>query len=151
MRIDLADLTGSTAGGLHLATLGGVWQALVTGFGGIRPAGRALAVDPCLPGAWRTLRVRLRWQDRPVGLRCRHDEVAIDCDAPLLVSVRGAPAVAVAAPGAVVPLPPRAVADGFRERTADRLVAGGPLPPPAADGHGNGHGELHTKEHVRAT
>ena len=30
-RLDLDDLTGTTAGGLHLATMGGVWQALAYG------------------------------------------------------------------------------------------------------------------------
>ena len=38
-RLDLDDLTGTTAGGLHMATMGGVWQALVDGFlrGAARP------------------------------------------------------------------------------------------------------------------
>ena len=40
-RIDLDDLTGTTAGGLHLATMGGVWQALVFGFAGRAPAATA--------------------------------------------------------------------------------------------------------------
>ncbi len=35
--LDLDDLTGTTAGGLHLATMGGVWQALAFGFLGISP------------------------------------------------------------------------------------------------------------------
>jgi trehalose/maltose hydrolase-like predicted phosphorylase len=30
-RLDLDDLTGTSAGGLHVATMGGVWQALATG------------------------------------------------------------------------------------------------------------------------
>ena len=41
-RIDLDDLTGTTAGGLHLATMGGLWQALAFGFAGARAP----------PGAW---------------------------------------------------------------------------------------------------
>ena len=51
-RIDLDDLTGSTAGGLHLATMGGLWQALAFGFAGVRPRGDALVVDPRLPPEW---------------------------------------------------------------------------------------------------
>ena len=35
-RLDMDDLTGTTAGGLHLATMGGVWQALAYGFLGLR-------------------------------------------------------------------------------------------------------------------
>ena len=41
-RLDLDDLTHSTGGGLHLATLGGVWQALAWGFLGLSARG----VDP---------------------------------------------------------------------------------------------------------
>ena len=36
-RLDLDDLTGTTSGGLHLATMGGLWQALAYGFCGLRP------------------------------------------------------------------------------------------------------------------
>ena len=35
--IDLDDLTATSGGGLHLATMGSVWQALAFGFGGLRP------------------------------------------------------------------------------------------------------------------
>ena len=37
--IDLEDVTGTTAGGLHLAALAGLWQAIVFGFGGVRVTG----------------------------------------------------------------------------------------------------------------
>ena len=39
-RLDLDDLTGTTSGGLHLATMGGLWQALAYGFCGLRPGRR---------------------------------------------------------------------------------------------------------------
>ena len=44
-RLDLDNLTG-TSGGLHVATMGGVWQALTTGFLGLRPSGDVLGLDP---------------------------------------------------------------------------------------------------------
>jgi trehalose/maltose hydrolase-like predicted phosphorylase len=68
-RMDLDDLTGSTAGGLHLATMGGLWQALAFGFGGIRPRGDALLVDPRLPKEWNALEFALRFRGRPLRLR----------------------------------------------------------------------------------
>ena len=68
-RLDLDDLTGSTAGGLHLATMGGLWQALAFGFGGIRPRGDALVVDPRLPTEWNALEFALRFRGRPLRLR----------------------------------------------------------------------------------
>ena len=34
--VDLADLHGNTTDGVHVASTGGVWNALVYGFGGMR-------------------------------------------------------------------------------------------------------------------
>ena len=74
-RMDLDDLTGSTAGGLHLATMGGLWQALAFGFAGIRPRGDALLVDPRLPKEWNALEFALRFRGRPLRLRLDRDGV----------------------------------------------------------------------------
>lgn len=86
-RLDLDDLTGMTAAGLHLATLGGLWQALALGFLGLRPAGPALVVDPALPGAWEELDVRLRFRGRRLRVRAGQDAGRIDSDAPVTVAV----------------------------------------------------------------
>jgi trehalose/maltose hydrolase-like predicted phosphorylase len=75
-RIDLDDLTGSTAGGVHLATMGGLWQALVFGFGGIRPRADVLLVDPRLPKDWNALELSLRFRGRPLRLRIDRDGVS---------------------------------------------------------------------------
>jgi len=77
-RMDLDDLTGSTAGGLHLATMGGLWQALVFGFAGVRPAGGRLRVEPRLPQEWNALELCLRFRDRPLRLRLDHAGVGTD-------------------------------------------------------------------------
>ena len=74
-RLDLDDLTGSTAGGLHLATMGGLWQALAFGFAGIRPSGDRLVVDPRLPTEWNALELSLRFRNRPLRLRVDRDGV----------------------------------------------------------------------------
>ena len=68
-RLDLDDLTETTAGGLHLATMGGLWQALALGFGGIRPRGERLLVDPRLPPGWNALQFALRFRGRSLRLR----------------------------------------------------------------------------------
>jgi trehalose/maltose hydrolase-like predicted phosphorylase len=90
-RLDLDDLTATTAGGPHLATMGGVWQALTTGFAGVRPAGDALAVDPQLPAAWNGLDLRLRFRGVPLRLRAEHELVAVEADAPVRIRVGDAP------------------------------------------------------------
>ena len=81
--MDLADLTRSTAGGLHLATMGGLWQALVFGFAGVRASGGRLRVDPRLPPAWDALEVSLRFRGSPLRLRIEQDDVALSADSGL--------------------------------------------------------------------
>ncbi|MDA8312931.1 MAG: hypothetical protein M0Z46_20420 [Actinomycetota bacterium] len=88
-RIDLDDITGTTAGGLHLAAMGGVWQALAFGFLGARVEAGGLVVDPRLPSAWQQLSLRFRVRGVPVGLTASHDEVAVECAAPLRIRVAG--------------------------------------------------------------
>jgi len=76
-RLDLDDLTGSSAGGLHLATMGGLWQALAFGFGGIRPRGETLLVDPRLPTEWNALEFALRFRGRQLRLRIDRSGVTV--------------------------------------------------------------------------
>ncbi len=76
--VDLDDLTRSTASGVHLATMGGVWQALVFGFAGVRPRGNALVVDPRLPPEWGAIELRLRFRGSPLRLRIDRGGVELD-------------------------------------------------------------------------
>ena len=92
-RLDLDDLTATTAGGVHVATMGGVWQALVMGFAGVRPEREALAVDPRLPGAWNGLDLRLRFRGVPLRVRAEHELVAVDAGAPVAIRVGDTSAV----------------------------------------------------------
>ena len=78
--IDLDDLTGSTAAGLHLATMGGLWQALVLGFAGVRGSSDALIVDPRLPAAWESMAIQLRFRGARAQIRIRHDGVTVEGD-----------------------------------------------------------------------
>lgn len=93
-RIDLDDLTGTTASGIHMATAGALWQAMVMGFAGVRPAGPRLVVDPHVPAMWGALEIRLRFRGSRVRLRCTAADVDVWADPPVPVSVRGAPATA---------------------------------------------------------
>jgi alpha,alpha-trehalose phosphorylase len=49
--MDLDDLEHNTGNGLHLASLAGVWTALVAGYGGMRHTDAALRFTPRLPPA----------------------------------------------------------------------------------------------------
>ncbi len=98
-RLDLDDITGTTAGGLHLATMGGLWQALAYGFLGLHVIDGTLAVDPCLPDAWAALSLRLRVRGVRVAVLADHDTVTVTCDAPLQVRVGTRPASQCVPPG----------------------------------------------------
>ncbi len=86
-RLDMDDLTGTTAGGLHLATMGGVWQALAYGFLGLRAHAETLSVDPSLPEEWSALELRFRFHGRRVHIRAEHDSVTVRCDGSIRVRV----------------------------------------------------------------
>jgi trehalose/maltose hydrolase-like predicted phosphorylase len=84
-RVDLDDITGTTSGGVHLATMGSVWQALTFGFAGLRPDGEALAIDAARPVAWPSYEVRVTYRGTPVRVRVG-DTVVVEADGPLQVS-----------------------------------------------------------------
>jgi len=89
LRLDLDDLTGMTASGLHLGAMGGCWQAVLFGFAGIRVADGVLRIDPALPGAWSRLGLRFSCLGTHVRLDIDHDKVTIDADQPLRVRLTG--------------------------------------------------------------
>jgi trehalose/maltose hydrolase-like predicted phosphorylase len=103
-RLDLGDLTGTTSDGLHLAAMGGLWQALAQGFLGLRAIGSTLRVDRCLPEEWTTLGLRLRFLGNPVGVRAEHERVTVSCDTPLLLQVADHTPRRCEPPGISIPL-----------------------------------------------
>ena len=98
-RLDLDDLTGTTMGGLHLATMGGVWQALAYGFLGLRAHAESLSIDPSLPEEWSALELRFQFHGKRVHVRAEHDSVTVQCDGPIHVSLRDQGTVRCAGPG----------------------------------------------------
>ncbi|MBI6545264.1 MAG: glycoside hydrolase family 65 protein [Cyanobacteria bacterium NC_groundwater_1444_Ag_S-0.65um_54_12] len=60
--IDLQDTMGNAAGGVHIGAMGGLWQAIVWGFGGLQLQPDGLAFDPQLPASWQQLKFRLQWR-----------------------------------------------------------------------------------------
>lgn len=71
--LDLDDLTGTTAGGLHLATMGGVWQAVTHGMLGVRADRFGLTIDPTLPPEVGTIRHRFTFRGAVVTVEVDGD------------------------------------------------------------------------------
>jgi beta-phosphoglucomutase len=60
--IDLQNTFGNTEDGIHAASAGGVWQALVFGFGGIQLTENGPVATPHLPQNWTRLKFKLNWR-----------------------------------------------------------------------------------------
>jgi kojibiose phosphorylase len=85
---------GNAARGLHMATMGGIWQAAVMGFAGLQRRDEALRIDPHLPPGWKSVRVPLQFRGAravfDVRRRRSSDEVGITIErAPLTVLLDG--------------------------------------------------------------
>ncbi len=55
-QVDLLNVRGNARDGIHGASAGGTWQALVFGFAGLRLDENSWEVHPCLPKHWKQLR-----------------------------------------------------------------------------------------------
>ena len=63
------ELDPNSAGGIRIAGLGGLWQAIVLGFAGLDLKGDMLGIDPRLPPHWRGLSFRVCWRGRAIAIR----------------------------------------------------------------------------------
>ncbi|WP_330178590.1 hypothetical protein OHB26_18840 [Nocardia sp. NBC_01503] len=91
LRLDLDDRNGTTAGGLHMATFGGVWQAMLTGFAGVRVRDGVMRVRPMLPHRWSRLGIAFRVLGRHIRLDITPGGTTVRTDGPVVVAVGGHP------------------------------------------------------------
>jgi trehalose/maltose hydrolase-like predicted phosphorylase len=75
--IDLDDARGDTARGVHMGALGGLWQAAVFGFGGLRLDEHHLRLAPHLPSGWHSLAFRIRWRGRSLRFEARREPAEV--------------------------------------------------------------------------
>ncbi|MGY1552023.1 glycoside hydrolase family 65 protein [Microbacterium sp. A588] len=137
--VDLGDLHHNSSDGVHVASAGGVWTALVCGFGGMRDHAGELSFDPRLPAEWPSLSYPLQWQGTTLDVTLTREElrVAVRDGDPVSFTVRGEECtvtaeqdvvVALADQGPVIPGRPtlRAFQDARRE-DGTRLSASVPV------------------------
>ena len=70
--VDLLDAHGNTADGIHVASAGGTWLALVAGFGGLRDSDGDIRFSPRLPAEWERLRFRIQVREQLVEVDMTH-------------------------------------------------------------------------------
>jgi trehalose/maltose hydrolase-like predicted phosphorylase len=78
--IDLANNMGNAAGGVHIAALGGLWQAAVFGVAGVRLREDGIALDPHLLPGWREMRCSMQWRGRVLRLTLAADPARIEVE-----------------------------------------------------------------------
>ena len=91
--MDLADVAGNVSDGVHIASAGGVWMAIVFGFAGVRDHRGELSFTPHLPPNWNDLAFRLRFRDRQLRVELTHTEerYLLEEGEPVEIIVRGNP------------------------------------------------------------
>jgi trehalose/maltose hydrolase-like predicted phosphorylase len=94
--IDLAVDEGRAATGVHVGALGGLWQAAVLGFCGVRLRDGGIALDPQLPPGWSAMEFPIRWRGRRLSIRIDAEPlevaVAVLGGGDLTLSIVGGPA-----------------------------------------------------------
>ncbi|MCC2030317.1 glycoside hydrolase family 65 protein [Microbacterium sp. YMB-B2] len=137
--VDLGDLHHNASDGVHVASAGGVWTALVSGFGGMRDHGGELSFDPRLPADWPSLSFPLQWQRSALQITVTREELRVHVRSgePVTFTVRGAEywaavgtdaVIALENQGPVLPDRPRlGQFEGARREDGTRISASVPI------------------------
>jgi len=104
--VDLGNLHHNSSDGVHVASAGGVWTALVSGFGGMRDHDGLLSFDPRLPADWPELSYALQWHGSQLQVTVTREALRLEVRSgdPVDFSVRGVAYRASVAEPAVVAL-----------------------------------------------
>jgi trehalose/maltose hydrolase-like predicted phosphorylase len=89
--IDLGNNMGNAAGGVHAAALGGLWQAIVFGFAGLKTGSDNLTFAPNLLPHWRRLAFPLQWRGRKLQIEIdpKTTRVAVSGTQPFKLGMEG--------------------------------------------------------------
>lgn len=96
--IDLGNNMGNAAGGVHAAAVGGLWQAMIFGFGGLHVSPDALQFAPRMLPHWRRLSFTLRWRGARLGVAIEPERFVVLADEsqpPLKISLEGGAGILV--------------------------------------------------------
>jgi kojibiose phosphorylase len=79
--VDLTNNQGNTEEGIHIASAGGTWQILVSGFGGFRVRHQQMTFNPWLPDDGGQIHYRRRWRGNSVQVVIGHTEATFTLQA----------------------------------------------------------------------
>lgn len=78
--VDLADIHDNARDGVHIASTGGVWNALIFGFAGMRDYHGHISFDPRLPADWAEMRFPLQIRESRVRVLLQRDAITFDVE-----------------------------------------------------------------------
>ncbi|MGY1739886.1 MULTISPECIES: glycoside hydrolase family 65 protein [unclassified Blastococcus] len=105
--VDLRDVQGDTAKGLHMAAAAGAWLALAAGLGGLREDGEELELAPLLPSSLSRTAYSVTWRGRQLRVETTREGTTVTLvrgEEPLTVVVDGTRLPVTAAGPVRVPL-----------------------------------------------
>ncbi len=77
LRADVSNLYGNTHEGIHAASCGGTYQAVIFGFAGITIRDKTLSINPRIPRTWSRLIFSLLWRGCLLRFDIDHNTVTI--------------------------------------------------------------------------
>ncbi len=77
VRIDAGENMKSSDAGIHAASIAGIWQSIVYGFGGLRMLHGNLRVCPALPENWSELDFSVYWHGQRLHMTMDHSQLVI--------------------------------------------------------------------------
>lgn len=78
--VDLGEEMRSSNAGIHSASMGGVWQSAVLGFGGVRIVDGNLRIAPSLPKQWHELIFNIVWRGTRLHVNINHEQVSVTAE-----------------------------------------------------------------------
>jgi len=76
--IDLGPNMQTSDDGIHAASIGGIWQSVVYGFGGVRMLNGKLRIEPKLPKTWKSLQFSFCWQGQTLKVIILEDRLVVE-------------------------------------------------------------------------
>ena len=101
--MDLGDIAGNTTDGVHMASVGGVWMALIYGFAGMRDVRGTISFDPRMPKGWSEMQFKLHVREAELSVRLNHESIALVSTEPIEVLVAGTAHSVSPGGGTIVP------------------------------------------------
>lgn len=75
--LDLRDVMGNTAAGLHCAALGGTWQTVMRGFLGLQPGENGPSICARLPAAWNRVYTQVQYHKQWYKIEADQDHATV--------------------------------------------------------------------------